>query len=258
MKTINKNIIITMLFALLVTTWCSVFGFVFNPDSIADPPMYSPTDVLRFSKSGSYKIDVETIFSSIDSGHSPIFLSESELLPIYGGKSEWKWTQAEHFKAANALFEFVWKETVLKAWSLPLMSFHKYCEENPASFESSHFVFNQLVFQGGEFNYKSRMIEISLPDEVVSWGGNSGYPRPLFGTNQFYLEDLKITADDALRIAEENGGKVARQAVRNECTISVSMSKNWSVRYYGPLINNSTTLFEATIDPYTGKVITLR
>ncbi|MDD2922211.1 MAG: PepSY domain-containing protein [Anaerolineales bacterium] len=251
---INKNTvqkaIIVILSALLITTWCGLFGIVFNPDSIPDPSRPPP----GYPYSGSYKIDASTILKSIDSGQSPIFLPETTQIPNSNTSDNLKWTQSEYLKVAFALFEFEWKEGH-RNWTINRMVFHRACEENPVGFEDAKIIFDQLIYQE-EFRYSSRVIEISLPDGTASWGsGGATHPRPLFGDNEYYLSDLKITANDALRIAEENGGKAARQSIQNKCTLGLYLDENWDVIYYGPLINHSTTLFEIHIDPYTGKII---
>ena len=80
------------------------------------------------------------------------------------------------------------------------------------------------------------------------------------GTNfsiidRWYTVDLtsyKITADDALQVAEENGGKEARSRVKNDCRILIRTPNHenddrWDVSYYFG-VN-----FEMLVDPYSGQ-----
>jgi hypothetical protein len=124
------------------------------------------------------------------------------------------------------------------------------CKENPADFESATFIFYQLIFQQRELKYNARAIEISLLNRNISWGGDNIFYRPVFGANVIDLDKLKISADEALSIAEENGGKTMRQSVQNDCDLYLVLDGNWQVVYDG-----SSTL-KINIDPYTGKIIT--
>lgn len=252
-KDIVQKIVIFILSVLLVATWCGLFMVVFNPDSIADPPLYGPGSSSDSSYSGSYKIDVNTTLNSIDNGQSPIFWPETAQISNPNISSDLNWTQSEYLKVALALFEFEWKETYSSQdWTINSMIFERKCEEDPVGFESASFLFDQLIFQK-EFHYNTRAIEISLPESIVSWGSGSGYPRPLLGAIEFNLDDIKITADDALKIAEENGGKAARQSIQNNCGISLNLDGNWRVRYAGPP-DRAKTLFDIHINPFTGKI----
>lgn len=260
MKMLNKDIVqkitIVILSALLVVTWCGLLAVVFNPDSIANPPLYGPGSSSRSPYLGNYKIDANTTLKSIDNGQPLIFLPETAQISNSNLNHKLHWTQSEYLKVVFALFEFEWKETLDHNWTINSMIFERECEDNPAGFERAAFLFDQLIYQK-EFRYNTRAIEISLPDSTASWGSGGGYPRPLLGATEFNLDDLKITADDAFKLAEENGGKEARQSIQNNCKISLHLGENWRVRYAGPL-DRAKTLFDIFIDPYTGKIISSR
>jgi len=57
--------------------------------------------------------------------------------------------------------------------------------------------------------------------KLVEWGGETNLPHPIFGQKGFDLSKFKISADDALRIAEENGGAKFRSDYNNECNIQL-------------------------------------
>jgi hypothetical protein len=88
----------------------------------------------------------------------------------------------------------------------------------------------------------------------IKWGGGVSYPRSLFGWKSISLDKLKLTADDVLEFAEENGGQDARIKIENNCTIGVSLnpsgdSKAWHIGYYTGGIGSA---FEMDLAPYTG------
>jgi hypothetical protein len=251
-KTIAMVLVLLVLCPLIVYGLYGLFGVIFldSPRSPRDP-----IEADTFSNSGSYNIDANTILKSIDSGQSPIFLPETVQTSNSNINSTLGWTQAEHLKVAVALFEFEWKESLSKDWSIHKIIFrrNRNCQENLVGFEYSTFVFHRLSQDGSDYN--ARAISISLPYGIVSWGDGETYP---LGGIEFDVNKLKITADDAFSIAEKNGGKAARQSVQNKCRLSFFLDENWRVIYYGPISNNSPKLFEITIDPYTGEIISSR
>ena len=71
------------------------------------------------------------------------------------------------------------------------------------------------------------------------------------------LEQYRITADEALQIAERNGGHEARTAVGNDCEITAfSPTVNgggWEINYVNYPDNFVKSLYGIAIDPQTGK-----
>ncbi len=251
MKTISKNVakktvavalvLLALVPIILYLSRYVVLLNIYGPDTPRDP-----ISMIDFYPLGNYKIDAGTILKSIDSAQSPIFLPETVQIPDSNTNGNLKWNQSEFLKVVESLFEFQWKESLSKDWSVHRMIFVRDCEENPVGFDYASFVFHRLVVLDGKSKYEVRIIEISLPDEIVSWGGSVHYVRPFFGTSEFDLDNLKITADDALRIAEEHGGKASRQSEQNKCQVSATLDVNWRVTY------SPSSFFEIYIDPYIG------
>jgi hypothetical protein len=74
------------------------------------------------------------------------------------------------------------------------------------------------------------------------------------------MTKLKVTADDALQIAEEQGGRNKRASVNHECSFNVVLApssvhyKGWVVWYQIVQNERVETLFNLWTDPYTGKI----
>jgi len=67
-------------------------------------------------------------------------------------------------------------------------------------------------------------------------------------------DKFKVNAEDAVQIAEENGGREFRKAVSNSCSIVVALNPNpvdngWLVAYFS---NNGAVNYIININPYTG------
>ncbi len=251
-----KKITPAIIIVLLLLALCIPLNIIFTSAKFFEVGARNdPVAISSFNKSGSYKIDPETILDSIQTNQLPIFLPEVSVTPDPHLETIFTWSQTEYLKVASALFEFVWKESLDGDWSMHRMSFLTSCKETPSGFESAIFVYNQLMFQNGILEYNARVIEISPNNESVSWGGDTILPRPIRGANSFDLNEVSISADKALTIAEEVGGKTMRQSVQDNCRIGLFLDKVWKVVYF-PESKYATIDFEVAIDPRTGEVIT--
>ena len=101
--------------------------------------------------------------------------------------------------------------------------------------------------------YSFHMIGVYPRAGEVEWGG-SEFPRSLFDRWHYIdLEKLTIALEDALQLAEVNGGAEKRLSVNNHCTVAVSLSPyptpQWNISY--SLV--PTRIFEMKINAYTGK-----
>jgi hypothetical protein len=214
-----------------------------------DSQEISYPDVLLsgYPDTGSYKFDSETILEALDRGDLDVFVPSSTPLahPI---PSSWK--QTDYLTIANALHRYVWKET-LEDLTLHDLMFYGDCQSDPIKFDVINFTYYKTI---PILQYTARMIVIYPLNGEVAWGGGANYPRSIFekwkGIN---LQMLKITADDALQIAEDNGGREAHLSINNGCRVHISLSSNdqyWHVTYSDERAYN---IFEIIIDAYTGE-----
>jgi hypothetical protein len=256
-KDIAQKRIILLLLILLFATLCMLsipLSVLFNSAAFWEVGKGDASaSVENYSKSGTYKIDANTVLDSIS--HNQVFFPpDTTTLNDPITTDELKWKQAEYLKVASAFFEFVWRESLDENWSVNRMIFDTSCKENPADFESATFVFYQQIFQQRKLKYKARAIEILPLEGKISWGGDNTFYRPVFGANVIDLDELKISADEALNIAEENGGKAIRASFQNDCNLYLVLSGDYWLVVYDPRVSNVSRL-EVNIDPYTGKVI---
>lgn len=201
-----------------------------------------------FSETGYYEIDPETILESLESSERDVFapLKATPDAPIYSTSFLWK--QADYLTIANSLQEFVWKETPAN-WNIHSMSFYGDCVYNPIGFDIAHITYYK---ESGLQRYDARMIGIYPLIRMVAWGAGENYPRSLFEKKEYINSgELTVTAEKAIQLADENGGRESRLAVGNACRISASISsntQNWTVVYTD---KTTYSIFEMTIDPYT-------
>jgi hypothetical protein len=251
----NKKRKIIATSAVLVTLLIAsriVYVYDLLTENVQEYP-YGATD---FGDRGGYSINSETILSSLEDGNANVFTPEmaTPSVPIF--EEPISWSQADYLKIADALNEFVWNEP-LDDWKLFSMDFITACHDDPRGFGLGDLYFFKTIFhKNGKLGETGRGYLISPQYGDVEWGGRQNFPYPFpSGWKSVDLEKVKITAEDALRIADENGGRKSRMSVQNQCKINVSLSgyTNWEVYIYSYKTGNS--IFRMVIDPYTGKVI---
>ena len=211
-----------------------------------------PSTIGTFNDTGNFTINPTTILDTLNRGEINVFTpslatpSADTILP----SGSIHWTQSDYLKIANALSQFVWKET-LEDWKVYSILFERECHENPSGFDSLDIIYYKTIKVNSQKAYTAHYIQIYPLASNVTWGGETNFPISN-GWNGIDLKKLKISADDALRIAEENGGKEARSRVQNDCLIltkvpSHNNDDSWDVYYYPGVY------FELLINPYSGK-----
>jgi len=234
---------------LLFVSWLWYIGRYEGVD--LDPPV----GFEAFHETSYYKINPERILMSLDLGEENVFTPEiaTPENPIF--EQPFSWHQADYLKIASALHQFAWKEP-LNDWNLYSMHFNTACRDNPDGFGFGEFVYFKIIpYKIWLKDYEVQGLQIAPQYGNVGSGGSEYYPGPLFGGwKSIDLDKVKVTAEEALRIGEENGGQAARLSVQNNCTIRVRLSgySGWWVR----ITENDTAseVFSLEIDPYTGKI----
>jgi len=211
-----------------------------------------------------YQIDPETILTSLEEGNSSVFLPATKN-PIYEDVapltpiSFFRWSQEDSLQVANALHQFVWGEP-LNDWRLYSAGFTiPQCKDitkiNGAGFR--HYQRQK------DWYFVVHDINIDLEYGYVYAGDNNGYYTGKWEDIDVSQSAVK-SADQALHIAEDNGGEEARLVLSDdqECHISIFLSPHalfdrtwdgwgWEVTYWTK--DGSLLLYGIIIDPYTGK-----
>ena len=212
-----------------------------------------------------YTFNPQTINASLDRGDIDVF-SVAPPEPEDGWPRLWPpgsfaWNQKDYMKIANALHQFVWKES-LEDWQLVYAGFQvRQCHDVLGKFDIAALSFYK---RNGVRNIVHGMW-IDPLHGIVTIGDDSGYVGIWKGID---LKNIPVnSADTALQMAEENGGREARLLAKNECYIYILFAPyvlkhsflshpfyrydwGWSIRYVNDAL---TAIFNMTIDPYTGK-----
>lgn len=203
-------------------------------------------------KEASYLINPHTILESLAMDRTDIFVLQTEHPETKSSTSEKfiQWSQTDYYRIADALHKFAFNEP-LDDWKLDGMSFGMDCKDIDYGPQYASFRFYNVV----QFRDKeSRVVhDINIvPQESIVWWTEVEYYPKLANWGSLNLTQVKISVNDALQIAEKNGGNQARLAVNNQCKFVASIPiwgyEGWNITYTG-----ETRLFDINIDPLTGE-----
>jgi hypothetical protein len=203
---------------------------------------------------GSYVIDGQAILQALDQGEINIFVSQeatpevapADLPPV-------EWGQDDYYRIAQAFHKFAWQEP-MDSWGLHQLLFRLDCEDASFGPQFTSFYLFKVVRIRNDDSRLERHIYVKPQQNQVSWIG-AGYNPDSFHLEALDLAQVNIPAEEALRTAENNGGREIRLAVENKCHIIGSLTaggkyRNWLVSYTG---ERSRQLLWVTIDEQTGE-----
>jgi hypothetical protein len=212
-----------------------------------------------YSNSGYYEIDPETILNALNRGATDVFKLSSEEIwdqerPEY---ESIRWSQSDYLKIADALSQEVLHEPLdLNKWQRLYLSLDQDCVDNPRGFYDFDIVYFQNAgLRSWSRQYHVRLIQVISWQGIIRWGDTIYSDAVLPGWGNVKLNSFKLTADDALRMAERNGGSNVRQEANNACMISVWFNNYSPVSGYTNndwLLEYRKTDFYMRINPFSG------
>ncbi len=243
MKKLLIGVLILLIILILIITL--VYAYELDRGKLRT----SPSLLTSYSARGYYLIDPETILAKLEQGQidvfTPLIDDPDTLEPL--NNVPYSWTQANFLEVASALGQMVWDDPMdLNDWSVYFIFFAGSCQDDPMGFDDATITYFKTVERHGKKVYTTRVIDIELDYNMVVWGGGATFPRSILNLwKSVDLSEAKITADAALRIAEENG------SIQSDTICAVYISSPYS--------NNdgkwhlSESGFEMYIDMDTGE-----
>lgn len=216
----------------------------------------SPGLLDSYSNQGYFEFDPETILMALAHNEidalTPFLENPLREEPYYPSIA---WSQSDHLAFANALSNKVWKEPLdLTSWKALYFSLNQGCSDNLDGFHSSTIVYYKKVgISDWEQRYVTRRISITTQQGLASWGEEE-FGSPLF--SEWYgvnLSEFKVSADNALQIAEEHGGYRIRQEVSNTCRIILSVNNLDQQHQDDWIVDYDRAYFYMHINPFTGQ-----
>ena len=212
-----------------------------------------PVGLSDFRDRSFYQIDPATILDSINRGETELFIAQ-ESDSQASAPNTISWQQADFINLSRALNQLVLQEP-LSGWRLYSMHFSTPCRDNLTGFAEADFYYFKTTFrENGKIRYTTQNIFISPENEQVTWARGGNFPHSLISWDYIRLRQIQITAEDALAIAEENGGRETRQLVDNNCRIHVRLAgdNTWQIFIYQN--DTGSSLFRMVIDPESGNI----
>jgi hypothetical protein len=217
--------------------------------------MTSPNTFSNFGDKRYFAIDPERILVALTRGEKDIFTSEiaTPENPIFNKTIEWH--QSDYLKIADSLNDFVWNEN-LEDWNLYYMHFKTTCHDDPKGFEFAEIAYFRTTSHNLlERSHVGRAFQIVPQYGYVVYSEGANFPQlPFDKWESLNLKKLQISAEDALKAADENGGRTARLSVQNQCTIRMRLSGNTGWNIVISTNDTGSSIFRIAVDPYTGKV----
>lgn len=201
-----------------------------------------------FSENTFYTIDAETILDDLKENKTDVFQQ------FNGKPTRWtpvEWSTSDYFSVAQALHKLAWGES-LNQWKLSIINSNAECVHINSGLRYIRFSYYKEE-QGARF--MSRLFVQPWENSVSVL--KEEYTPVVTNWEEIDLTAIKIPAEEALRIAEENGGANARSTVNNDCTITIVYNPTlfdydgWEVAYYS---FDYDALGRFFVDPYTGEI----
>jgi hypothetical protein len=245
-----KNIITSCRFLLICVTILAVLSCgIFSEENI----------VAR--QEAWYSFDPASVMQSIASGKKDVFTviapPSKAFYDIEPSNWDSRWNQDDYQLISAVLHETRYGEDV-ETWLIIDMTFITGCTDVGFGFYNAQFIYYKMDFFNGQ---KSRIVHLITIDPAYHVA--SIIEKVYFPVTKNWpvieLDKLKISAEDALRITEANGGYEMRSAIDNACDISLSFvtenpnGRVWRVDYiaYQDANEKNITIY---INPYTGEI----
>jgi hypothetical protein len=167
------------------------------------------------------------------------------------------WKQEDYFWTLDLFMKYILHEDRI-SWEVVDVSSVRLCSD-PDGLPNLTIKMQKRVLSAQE-NYRIEILVNILPQSGMIEILKREYAPDEGGERTIRWDDIKIPAEQALLIADENGGSVVHQALNAQCRIVIGLKagiqgNDWRIRYE-PI--NQPSVFEIAVDERTGKYRILR
>lgn len=189
-----------------------------------------------------YQIDPDTILEDIAIGNKDVFV-ELESEPDYEDTTSLsgtiQWNQDDYMTIAKTHHQYLTGEKVGEDWKIygsGSFSISR-CRDNMQGFDRARFIFYKTTSETFPVTFMDiEPLEKTIRSSYTSYvRSDYVFTNPDLCFDEAEVYDGKVTADDALQIAESSGGKEMRQQLSNDdCSITINHygSEYWHVDYW--------------------------
>ncbi len=183
-----------------------------------------------------YSFDPNTILGSIQSGNTDVFMPITSTPESYqqSNSKMVNWDQSDYVAVAEAIFNYIWHD-IDKGWKLQVISLDVDCVAATNGPQKAFFNFFKIIKNEKNYSRFVRYVYIYPQNGVISVIEDK--ITPSISEQKFIeIDKMMITGDEAIRIAEQNGGLDIRSSEKDQCFIRSILSPNskntgWEVVY---------------------------
>jgi hypothetical protein len=204
---------------------------------------------------GRYTFDPATVLAALARGEEDVFVAyEGTPGPTAAvQQAPVCWGQAGFLHLVQALHQQVWHDRA-EDWGFRILIFLLDCEDVPFPQQFGAILFRPAPpGKDGRTRRFERHINIDLRQGTIEWHESEISPN-WHTLPPLDLDRITVTAEQALQIAEQQGGRDARLGVGNECQVRLTVvgglrDNDWEVDYARTV---SAPLFTIRVDEQTG------
>lgn len=200
---------------------------------------------------GAYSIDPQTILQSLDRGATDVFLPQStQAQSEQADRPLVQWTQADYWQIVQAMHELVLHDS-MDGWNLYDFFFRLDCTDTTSGPQLAGLEFFRVVKIRERDSRLERFITVLPRQDSVQWWESEYYPERAHW-KPIEITQIQVPVEEALRIADDNGGGLTRIGMNDQCVIHASLHQGdseWQISYY---TIKGSKVFDIYVDSRTG------
>ncbi|MBI3167841.1 MAG: hypothetical protein HYZ22_05145 [Chloroflexi bacterium] len=225
----KKILFITLIVAgICLALFCWLFLYLLKEISLQETG-----ETVMWRDGGVYAIHSQTLLQDIHQGHKNIFkfLPDGELTVRTDlGLPPIRWTSKDYVLIADQFNEFVSGES-LSGWKFHAMFYSMNCEDFQYGFQGASF---DIVKYTTPNTRIERSIWVYPFEDHIAWKETAYEDEYSYAS--FDLSQISISPEEAMEIAEDQGGRAFRVSENNDCKIGLRIiagirDGNWQATY---------------------------
>jgi hypothetical protein len=214
-------------------------------------------ELLISEKEEYYAINPDTILNRISQGNIKDIFTPLPTEPSDEKKQVVHWNSDEYFRLIWTFTNQVGNESQDK-WNIKQVLFDYTCADTGKGFERGRLRLFKVGVTDGKESRTVLDVDLMPVRQIIRRG--EGIYSPVIENWKFIdLKEIKVSAEQAIEIAERNGGSKARAKVADKCFVNIDLLaggsgyNGWTVSYQAFNERSSLeTIFEIRINPQDG------
>lgn len=230
----NRRTFLSRIFLILtvisvIFASCTPFDWGSLPQRIIDEGKENQTGGLE----ESFAINSKNILGDLQKGKKDVFTQLPKGILPTSSIARVEWKQSDFLYIAQALHEHVWNDA-LDGWKIKYMRFNIKCVDISSSFQRLYITFFKSQESSKGSSRLTRTFYIQGDENLIEID-EVEYKPEIYKWLSIDMANVKIPVDEALQIAEQNGGEQFRNETGNNCYINAVIdqreNEKWLISY---------------------------